>query len=107
MKHRPWIGGTKRVGQTVYEIGTHCTRSPYTFRDQWLRCSVKGKTCVPITGELLQCANGTCIRIKIGVQPDYKLTKTDLGHRIRVRVTAWNGAGHTTSTSNPTRIIKK
>jgi hypothetical protein len=107
VKHRPWIGGTKRVGQTDYEIGTHWTRSPYTFTDQWLRCSAKGKACVRIRGERLRCANGTCIRIKIGVQPDYQLTKTDLGHRIRVRVTAWNGAGHTTSTSTPTRIIKK
>ena len=55
----------------------------------------------------LQCANGTCIRVKVGVQPDYKLTRRDVGHRIRVEVTAWNGAGRTTSISDPTRIIRK
>jgi hypothetical protein len=77
------------------------------FRDQWLRCSAKGNACVRVTGEQKQCANSTCVRIKIGVQPNYKLTKKDLGHRLRVRVAAWNGAGRATSTSNRTRIIKK
>jgi hypothetical protein len=107
VKHKPWIKGTKTVGQRVYETDDLWTRSPYMFRDQWLRCSAKGNVCVRIRGERLQCWNGTCIRIKIGVQSDYKLTKKDVGHRMRVRVAAWNGAGRATSTSNPTRIIKK
>jgi hypothetical protein len=33
--------------------------------------------------------------------------KKDVGHRLRVRVAAWNGAGRTTSTSAPTAIIKR
>ena len=33
--------------------------------------------------------------------------KKDVGHRIRVTVAAWNGAGRATSTSAPTRIIEK
>jgi hypothetical protein len=41
------------------------------------------------------------------VQPDYKLTKKDVGHRIRILAAAWNGAGRGTSTSNPTRLIKR
>jgi len=106
VRHRPWIGGMKKVGQTVYETDSRWTRSPYMWRDQWLRCSPKGDACVPITGVRQQCGNGTCIPIKIGVQSDYKLTKQDVGHRMRVKVTAWNGAGRTTSTSDPTRIIK-
>ena len=107
VKHKPWIRGKKRLGQSVSEADTHWTRSPYMFRDQWLRCSAKGNACVRITGEQRQCANGNCVRVKIGVQPDYKLTKRDLGHRLRVRVAAWNGAGRAASTSNPTPIIKK
>jgi hypothetical protein len=107
VEHKPWIGGKKRLGQSVHEADTHWTRSPYMFRDQWLRCSAKGNACVRITGEQKQCASDACVRIKIGVQPSYKLTKKDLGHRLRVQVAAWNGAGRATSTSSPTRIITK
>jgi hypothetical protein len=105
-KHRPWVGGTKKVGQRLYEAGTRWSRSPYKFWDQWLRCSVDGDSCTRIRYEQLQCHDGSCIRIEIGVGSDYELTRKDVGHRIRVRVTAWNGAGHTTSTSRPTRIIE-
>lgn len=104
-KETPWIRGTKKVGQTLSVLGPGWTRSPYMFRYQWLRCSADGNECVRIIGKQKQC--GSCIRIKIGVQPDYTLTKKDLGHRIRIRATAWNGAGRGTSTSNPTRVIKK
>ena len=107
VKHAPWIRGTKKVGQSVYEAATSWTRSPYMFRDQWLRCSARGNACVPIKGTRRQCENGTCIRIPIGTGSVYLLTKKDVGHRIRVRVTAWNGAGHTASTSPPTRVITK
>lgn len=106
VKHKPWVRGTKKVGQIIYESGTAWTRSPYVFRDQWLRCSADANVCVRITGEQKQCTNGSCIRIKIGVGPDYTLTKKDVGHRIRLRVAAWNGDGRATSTSNPTRIIR-
>ena len=106
VKHKPWIEGPKKVGRTVFEADTTWTRSPYMFRDQWLRCSAKGSVCVRITGVRLQCEDGTCIRIKIGVQPDYKVTRRDVGHRLRVKVAAWNGAGRATSTSAPTRIIR-
>jgi hypothetical protein len=75
------------------------------FRYQWLRCSGDGNECVRIIGKQKEC--GSCIRIKIGVQPDYKLTKKDVGHRIRILAAAWNGAGRGTSTSNPTRLIKR
>jgi hypothetical protein len=107
VKHKPWIGGAKKVGHTVYETDDHWTRSPSMFRLQWFRCSSLGNDCVRITAVRKQCENGNCIRIKIGVQSDYKLTKKDVGHRLRVRVAAWNGAGRATSTSNPTRIIRK
>lgn len=106
VRHRPWVRGTKKVGQSLYESGTAWTRSPYMFRDQWLRCSADGNVCVLITGEQKQCTNGSCFRVDIGVGPDYRLTEKDVGHRIRLRVAAWNGAGRATSISNPTRIIK-
>ena len=49
-----------------------------TFTRQWRRCDADGLNCVDIGG-----ATG----------PTYVLTATDLGHRIRVRVTATNAAG--------------
>lgn len=104
-KEKPWIRGTKKVGQTLSVLGPGWTRSPYMFRYQWLRCSGDGNECVRIIGKQKEC--GSCIRIKIGVQPDYKLTKKDVGHRIRILAAAWNGAGRGTSTSNPTRLIKR
>jgi hypothetical protein len=103
VKHKPWIGGTKRAWQTVYETDDRWTRSPYKWKNRWLRCSAKGNACVAIRG--VQCSDGFCIQEPGG--STYQLTGKDVGHRIRVQVTAWNGAGRTTSTSNPTRIIKK
>jgi hypothetical protein len=104
VRHKPWIRGAKKVGQTLYESGTRWTRAPYMFRDRWLRCSADGNACLPIRGRQRLCAS--CAPVEIGVQPDYKVTKKDLGHRLRLRVAAWNGAGRTTSTSNATRIIE-
>lgn len=103
--HKPWIRGAETLGQKIYETNDQWTRSPYMFRDQWLRCSAKGSGCVPITGTRLQCAQGQCLRVPIGTASDYRLTRKDVGHRLRVRVSAWNGAGRGTATSNPTRIV--
>jgi hypothetical protein len=91
-KNRPWIKGTKKVGQRLYALGVTWTGSPYVFTQGWLRCSLKGSPCV---------------RIRRVAGSDYKLRKRDAGHRIRVRVAAWNGAGRGTATSLPTRVIEK
>lgn len=104
-KAKPWVRGTKKVGHTIYEVGPGWTRSPYAFRDQWLRCSAEGNACVRITAKVRYCH--TCKPVSSGISADYKLTARDLGHRLRVRVTAWNGAGRSTSTSAPTRIVTR
>jgi hypothetical protein len=103
VKHKPWIAGTKKVGQTLYETDDHWTRSPYMWTDRWLRCSARGNACVPI--KPVQCWNGFCIQEPGG--SEYTVTGNDVGHRIRVKVAASNGAGRATSTSAPTRIITK
>lgn len=105
--HKPSIKGTKKVGQRVYETADRWTHSPYRFTNRWLRCSAKGNACVRITGKRQRCSNGSCIRVDVGTAWDYKLTAKDVGHRMRVRVAAWNGFGRATSTSNPTRIVKR
>jgi hypothetical protein len=107
LEHRPTIKGPKKVGQRVYEAADRWANSPDTFTIRWLRCSAKGHACARITGKRLRCAQGSCIRVNLGTEWDYKLTKKDAGHRLRVRVVAWNGFGHATSTSKPTRVVKK
>jgi hypothetical protein len=106
-RHRPSIKGAKKVGLRVVEAADKWTNSPDTFTNRWLRCSAKGGACVRITGRRLRCAEGSCVRVDIGAEWDYRLTAKDAGHRMRVRVTASNGAGRAISTSVPTRIVEK
>lgn len=107
-KHKPWIEGTKKVGMTVFVTDARWTRSPYQFTQQWLRCSATGDVCHRITGTRKVCSSGgPCLHINIGTDSTYKLTAKDVGHRLRVRAAAWNGAGRATSTSAPTRIITR
>ena len=106
-RHNPGIKGTAKVGRRLHETGDRWTRSPDTFGIRWLRCSARRRGCVPITAERRRCANGTCVRVTAGTQWDYVLTMKDVGHRLRVRVTASNGAGHATATSKATSIVEK
>jgi hypothetical protein len=78
------------------------------FRDQWLRCSATGNACVRIKKRKVRfCSDGTCLLIENPSGSDYTLTARDVGHRIRLTVAAWNGAGRATSTSQPTRVVKR
>lgn len=103
--HRPSIKGLEKVGQRVYEAADRWTHSPDTFTIRWLRCSAMGTACVRITGKRLRCASGSCLRVDVGTEWDYTLTAKDVGHRLRVRVSAGNGVGHATSISKPTRLV--
>jgi hypothetical protein len=105
--HRPSIKGVKKVGRRVYETADRWTQSPDTFTNRWLRCSARGSACVRVTGKRLRCAEGSCIRVNVGAEWDYKLTNKDVGHRLQVRVTASNGAGRAIATSKPTRVITR
>lgn len=107
LKHRPTIKGTPKVGRRVHEAADRWSNSPETFTIRWLRCSAGGNPCVRITGKRVRCANGSCLRVDVGAQWDYKLTKRDVGHRLRVRVDAWNGAGHVAAISKATRIVRR
>jgi hypothetical protein len=106
-KHWPSIMGMKKLGQRVYETADSWTRSPDTFANRWLRCSRKGDACVRITGKRLRCAASSCARVDVGRQWDYTLTAKDLGHRLRVLVSASNGAGRATALSPPTPVVKR
>ena len=82
-KTLPTISGAALVGQTL--VATHGTwsGSPTSFHYAWSRCDTTGAACLAISG-----ATG-----KI-----YTVTASDVGHTLRVTVTARNADGATTAT---------
>ena len=89
-KTPPTISGTAEVGITL--VGTRGTwkNSPTSFHFQWVRCDTAGNACLNISG-----ATG-----KI-----YTVTFADIGHTIRLSVTAHNGSGSTTASSAQTTVV--
>lgn len=64
---------------------------PPSFVYQWLRCDANGNGCASIGG-----ATGH----------QYRLTRADIGRRLRVRVTGSNSEGSANATSAPTGIVQ-
>ena len=84
----PQISGTPEVGETLTTSDGEWTGNPTSFAYQWRRCA--GPTgCVNVGSDA----------------PSYLLGPDDLGHRIRVRVRATNGAGSRSAASGPTPTI--
>src|SRR4051812_13244584 len=87
----PTISGTPTVGQTLTASnGTFSGDQPITFTYQWQRCDTNGGACVAIAGATAQT---------------YTLQTADLGHTIRVVVTARNASGTASGTSVPTTVV--
>jgi hypothetical protein len=89
-KTLPTIGGTSEAGQTLTATRGTWTNSPTSFTFAWSRCDGTGNGCVGIAG-----AAG-----KI-----FTLTNADVGHTLRVTVTARNASGAGRATSAPTAIV--
>jgi hypothetical protein len=89
-KTAPTISGTAEVGQTLTATRGTWTGNPTSFRFAWSRCDPNGAACVGIGG-----ATG-----KI-----YNVTATDLGHTLRVTVTAHNADGSASATSAQTAVV--
>lgn len=89
-KTLPTISGTALVGQTL--VATHGTWSgtPTSFHYAWSRCDTAGAACLAISGATSKI---------------YTVTATDVGHTIRVTVTARNASGATPATSAQTAIV--
>ena len=87
----PNISGTAQEGQTLRaSTGTFNGTAPITYAYRWLRCNAQGNGCSNIGG-----ATSSTYQVKSG----------DVGHRLRVRVTATNSDGSATSTSNETAVV--
>jgi glucose/arabinose dehydrogenase len=89
----PSISGQPRVGRTlIVSDGTWTGTGPITFSYQWLRCTTNQPS--------------SCAAIEGAVSATYVPVSSDVGLRLRARVTATNGGGSTPAVSSPTAAIK-
>jgi hypothetical protein len=74
----PHISGRAKVGKKLSGSSGSWTNSPSGYRYQWLRCNGHG---------------GRCSIIHHATHATYKVTRRDVKHRLRLRITATNAAG--------------
>ena len=88
----PLVSGSARDGATLAATaGTWLGTAPLALARQWLRCDVTGDACLALPG-----ATG----------PTYELAASDVGARLRVRVTAANAGGSAAVLSAPTAVVE-
>jgi len=87
----PSISGFALEGATLTAAtGTWSGTAPRTYAYQWRRCDSAG---------------GACTDIESATAATYGAGPADVGHTIRVRVTASNSAGEASATTPPTAVI--
>jgi hypothetical protein len=86
----PSISGTPQEGQTLTASNGTWSGSPTGFTYAWSRCDQNGDTCTAIAGATAQT---------------YQAASADVGHTLRVTVTATNADGSTPATSAPTAAV--
>jgi hypothetical protein len=87
----PLVGGSVFVGGVAtVEPGTWVGRQPIAFSYAWLRCNNQGGECASIAGATAR---------------SYRLTSADVGHRMRVNVTARNAVATRTVLSGESTIV--
>lgn len=90
-KSQPTINGTAQQNRTLAaNPGSWNGTSPITFSYQWLRCDSSGHSCASIPSADSQT---------------YKLGSSDVGHTVRVHVTATNSSGSASDTSRSTDVV--
>jgi hypothetical protein len=86
----PQISGTATEGQTLSTDNGTWLDGPTSYAYQWQDCNTSGASCTDISG---------------ATASSQALTGADVGHTVRVVVTATNSGGSTPSTSSQTAII--
>jgi hypothetical protein len=90
---QPTVSGTPQEGQTLTaNRGSWTGGQPQTYVYQWRRCDGNGGNCVDIAG---------------ATASTYRAQAADIGHTLRVRVTARNSVGTRAATSTPTAVVVK
>ncbi len=86
----PAISGTAQTGQTLSASTGSWSESPTGYAYQWQRCEGTGANCSPISAATAQT---------------YTLAAADYGKKLRVGVTASNGAGASAPATSPQTAI--
>jgi hypothetical protein len=87
----PIVTGTALVDSALtVQPGSWSGRQPITFAYAWLRCNAAG---------------GECAAIAAATGRSYRLTSADVGHKLRVNVTARNAVGRTTVLSSESGVV--
>ena len=87
----PTVSGTAAQSQTLTASnGTWSGSTPMTYGYQWRRCDAAG---------------GACTNIGSATGASYAVAAGDVGHTLRVRVTATNSAGSANAESNQTAVV--
>ena len=86
----PTITGSPQQGQTLTAQNGTWENSPTAYQYQWRRCDASG---------------GSCANIRGNAQKTHTVVGADVGHRLRVRVTAVNADGATSAESAPTAVV--
>jgi len=86
----PAVTGTAQVGATLTTSNGEWSNTPNQFAYQWQRCNANGASCANIPN-----ANAKTL----------VLVGADVGHSLRVRVTASNADGSAFADSNATSVV--
>ncbi len=86
----PTVSGTARDGEVLTADVGRWSGSPTAYAYRWERCDSAGAGCAAIAG-----ATGR----------QYTVSSPDIGHRLRVEVTATNAGGSGSATSQPTAAV--
>ena len=91
VKTRPSISGTAVVGEELTADPGSWTGGASSFAIQWQRCDSAGNACTDVS-------NATA--------KSYGVRTADVGHRLRVTVTAKNASSSATASSDPTAAVR-
>jgi hypothetical protein len=86
----PRIAGVALEGQTLSAQRGKWANRPAAFRYAWQSCDRAGRSCV---------------KVRAAKRVKYRLGSGDVGHRLRVLVTASNRVGHRTARSSVTPVV--
>lgn len=87
----PSISGSARDGSLLRASHGSWTGSPTSYAYQWLRCDDQAGNCASIAG---------------ATSEQYTVATADVGHRLKVQVTATNASGSGVAVSRPTGIVQ-
>jgi len=88
----PTVGGSAKDGSNMTSTTGHWAGlKPVVLGSQWMRCNGSG---------------GECVNIPLATKTAYKATPEDIGHTLRVAVTATNGEGSASAASSPSPAVR-